>query len=98
MKIDGNSPIDDRKQLGSLQDLNKNREIGKKADAQKTDNDRDKVSLSEKAKEISELKGLIGEIPDIRQDKVEDVKRAIDAGSYNFDSLKVAQRILEEEL
>jgi len=98
MKIDGNVPIDDRRQLGNVQDLNKNRDLGKKADAQTTDNDRDKVSLSNKAKEISELKGLIGEMPDIRMDKVEDVKRAIDTGTYNLDSLKVAQKILEEEL
>jgi len=97
MKIDGSGPIDDRRQLGNVQDP-KNRDIGKKGDAQKTENDRDKVSLSEKAKEISALKGLIGQIPDIRRDKVEDVKRAIDTGTYNFDSLKIAQKIIEEEL
>ena len=97
MEINGNGPIDDRKQLGSIHDLNKKREIDKQVDSQKTGGSSDKVSLSGKAREISDLKGLIGEIPDIRRDKVEDVQRAIDTGTYNLDSLKVAQRILEEE-
>ncbi len=98
MIINGNGPIDDRKNLGNVQDLNKKREIDKGADTQKSGSRADKVSLSGQAKEISELKGLIGEIPDIRRDKVEDVQRAIDTGTYNFDTLKIAQKILEEEL
>lgn len=97
MNIHGNGPIDDRKNIGNVQDLNKTREIDKSVDSQKTGSSSDKVSLSGRAREISELKGLIGEIPDIRRDKVEDVQRAIDTGTYNFDSLKIAQRILVEE-
>ena len=58
----------------------------------------DKVSLSGKAKEINELKGLIEGLPDIRQDKIDAVKRAVDAGNYNFDPLKVAEKILVEEM
>ena len=97
MNINGNGPIDDRKSLGNVQDLNKKREIDKQVDTQKTGSSSDKVSLSGKAREISELKGLIGEIPDIRRDKVEDVQRAIDTGTYNLESLKIAHKILEEE-
>ena len=96
MKIHGNGPIDDRNQVGNVQDLNKKREIDKSADTQKSGSN-DKVSLSGKAKEINELKGLIGDIPDIRRDKVDDVQRAIDTGTYSFDSVKLAQKIIEEE-
>ncbi len=97
MNINGSGPIDDRKNLGNVQDLNKKRELDKQVDSQKAGSSSDKVSLSGEAREISELKGLIGEIPDIRRDKVEEVQKAIDTGTYSFDSLKVAQKILEEE-
>ena len=97
MIIDGNNPLDGKKLFSKVQDLNKNQDVEKKEDAQKTESDRDKISLSGKAKEISELKGLIDGLPDIRRDKVDALKKAIDAGAYNFDPVKTAQKILEEE-
>ena len=42
------------------------------------------------------LKALINELPDIRTDKVEQLKKAIDTGFYNIDSYKVAEKMLEE--
>ncbi len=52
--------------------------------------------MSAKAKKIIELKGLIDQLPDIRRDKVDAIKKAIDSGNYNIDSQKTAQKILEE--
>ena len=97
MKINGNLPIEEKKLLNRTQDLSKNQNLEKKDEAQKTESGRDKVSLSGKAREISELKGMIEAIPDIRRDKVDAVKKAIDAGTYGFDAVKVAQKIIEEE-
>lgn len=96
MKINGNNPIEGKDLYNKIQDLNKNREAEKKNDTQKTGSDNDRISLSGKAKEISELKQLIDQLPDIRRDKVEEIKKAIDAGNYTMDSLKVAEKILEE--
>ncbi len=98
MNIDGNMPLDVKKNLGSVQDLKKNQDVEKSSETNKTESEKDKVSLSGKAKEISDLKGLIGQIPDIRRDLVDSVKKAIDTGTYNFDSLKVAHKILQEEI
>ncbi len=98
MKIEGHNPIDGKDLYNKVQELKKNQEAEKQANAQKADNDKDKdkISLSGEAKEISELKSLIEQLPEIRTDKVEELKKAIDAGSYNIDSLKVAEKILEE--
>jgi negative regulator of flagellin synthesis FlgM len=96
MKIQGNNPIDGKELYGKVQELNKNQETEKKEGAQKADGNKDKISLSGRAKEISELMGLIEQLPDIRMDKVEELKKAIDTGNYNFDPLKVAEKILEE--
>jgi flagellar biosynthesis anti-sigma factor FlgM len=56
----------------------------------------DQVHLSGKAKELDDLKQVIHQMPEIRTDKVEALKKAIQEGSYQVDSLKVAGKILEE--
>ncbi len=95
MKIEGNSQISGKDLLNRVNDPGKNQEAEKKADTQDTGT-KDKISLSGKTREIDELKALIRDLPDIRTDRVEDIKKAVDAGSYNIDSLKVAEKILEE--
>jgi negative regulator of flagellin synthesis FlgM len=96
MKIQGNNPIEGKDLYNKVKELKKNEDIEKKQDAQKTDANEDKISLSGRAKEIGDLKSLIEQLPEIRSDKVEDIKKAVDAGTYNIDSLKVAAKILEE--
>ncbi|MEW6599410.1 MAG: flagellar biosynthesis anti-sigma factor FlgM [Nitrospirota bacterium] len=97
MKIQGNNPLDGNELYGKVQELKKNQDAEKKDGVQKSDS-RDKISLSGRSKEISELMGLIEKLPEVRMDRVEELKKAIDAGNYNFDSYKVAEKILEEEL
>ncbi len=96
MKIQGNNPLDGKELYGKVQELNKNQETEKKEGTQKADSNKDKISLSGRATEINELMGLIEKLPEVRMDKVEELKKAIDTGNYNFDSLKVAEKILEE--
>lgn len=57
----------------------------------------DQVHLSEKAKEISRLKKIIEEMPEIRTEKVEALKKAIADGQYRIDPLALAGKILEEQ-
>jgi negative regulator of flagellin synthesis FlgM len=96
MKIEGNNPVESQELYGKVQESGKNPETDNKEGAQKSDNSKDKISLSGRAKEINELKVIIEELPDIRTDRVDEVKRTIDAGNYNVDSLKVAEKVLEE--
>ncbi|MBI5408122.1 MAG: flagellar biosynthesis anti-sigma factor FlgM [Nitrospirae bacterium] len=95
MKIDGNNPID-RKDLYKVQEAAGNQGAEKKKEVEKTDEEKDKISLSGKAKEIDELKALIDQLPEVREEKVDSIKQAIDAGTYNIDARKIAQKILEE--
>ncbi|RJQ55746.1 MAG: flagellar biosynthesis anti-sigma factor FlgM [Nitrospiraceae bacterium] len=96
MKIDGNNPVDKKDLYNKVQEVTDSKKADKKGEAQKSEAEKDKISLSEKAKEISELKAEIDELPDIRTDKVDELKKAIDAGNYNIDPRKIAQKILEE--
>ncbi len=96
MKIDGNNPVEGKELYNKVQELNKNQDAGKIDSTQSEESGSDKISLSGRSREIHELKGLIENLPDIRTDRVEEVKKAIDSGNYNIDSLKVAEKVLEE--
>jgi negative regulator of flagellin synthesis FlgM len=56
----------------------------------------DKVDLSGKAKEIADLVGIAKALPDVRTEKVAEIKERIDAGKYVVDPAKVAQRMIDE--
>ena len=96
MKINANIPIDDNKTNDKIGEIRKNQDVDNKDNANKTEDSKDKISLSGKAKEINELKRLISEMPDMRADRVDALRKAIDAGDYNVDATKIAQKMLEE--
>ncbi len=98
MHIDGSLPIDDKQLLNKVKETIKDKSADKKDGSQKTESDKDKVSLSGGAQEISKLKGIINDMPDVRVDRIDALKKAIDAGTYNFDSSKIAERMLQEEI
>ena len=45
---------------------------------------------------VAELKAEIEKLPDVRLDKIQEIKEEIDSGNYKIDSSKIAERILEE--
>jgi len=96
MKIQGNNQIEGKDLYGKVNDLNKKEQVGKSSVTESTSGERDKISLSGKAQEINELKQLIHDLPDIRTDKVDQLQKVIDTGSYHIDSYKVAEKMLEE--
>jgi len=58
----------------------------------------DKVQLSEEAKTLQHFESLAKEIPEIRQNKIDEIKERIDKGEYNPDTKKVANRMIREIL
>ena len=56
----------------------------------------DKVNLSGAAREIAEIMSSVKAIPDVRKDKVAEVKNQIDSGSYVTDAYKIAGKIIDE--
>ena len=53
----------------------------------------DKVELSAKA---LDLKSRAMSMPDIRPEKVDQIKMQVDNGTYNISSEKIAERMIEE--
>lgn len=59
--------------------------------------ERDSIELSESARERLALIEAAKELPEIREERVSILKRAIDSGSYEVDPRRLAHAILELE-
>lgn len=55
---------------------------------------KDCVSLSAEGKEAQAIRQKLAEVPDIRQDKVDELKRAIQSGSYRVSGKDIADKML----
>jgi len=58
----------------------------------------DTVSLSKEAREVAAVTQKLEETPDIREDKVAEIKEKIDNGTYTVDGQKAATNLLVESL
>lgn len=59
---------------------------------------KDQVTVSEAAKNIARLMVEVSNIPDIRADKVEELKSAINSGTYEIKGSEIAGKIIKEAL
>ncbi|MBI3592379.1 MAG: flagellar biosynthesis anti-sigma factor FlgM [Nitrospirae bacterium] len=59
---------------------------------------KDQVTVSESAKEIGRLQAEVSKVPEIRADRVEEVKNAVNAGTYNVKGEAVAGKLLKEAI
>ena len=55
----------------------------------------DKLNISNKAVQFKEIKKELKASSNLRQEKVEDLKKAVTKGNYEIDSEKVAEKILD---
>ena len=58
----------------------------------------DMVNISSKGAQIQQIKSMIENIPDIRQDQVDTVKQNLESGNYQVNSDKVANAMIREGL
>ncbi len=56
------------------------------------------VSLSGTTQQVAAVRKQLDAIPDVRMDKIVDIKMAVDAGSYKVESGKVAKKMIDESL
>lgn len=58
----------------------------------------DEVSISEKGKDVSEMTSTLKEMPDVRADKVAELKERIANGTYNISGKDIASKIINTAL
>lgn len=57
---------------------------------------KDQVVFSENAKDFTTIYQKLSDVPEVRQDKVDQIKKSMEEGSYNVSSREVAQKILSQ--
>ena len=58
----------------------------------------DKVDISRTAREVKKARAQLDNVPDIREEKVAEVKNEIDNGTYRIDGKKIAFNMIKESL
>ncbi len=58
----------------------------------------DKISLTQQAKELLMIEKLVYEQTEIDNERVENLRLAIDAGQYNINTQRVAEKLIEFEM
>jgi len=56
------------------------------------------IEISERAQLMKQAMELARNTPDVRKDKIESLKKSVKDGTYQVDSSKVADRLVEEHL
>jgi len=54
----------------------------------------DRVELSAGSREVLKMQEILQETPEVRKEKVADLKRQIEEGTYQVDSYKVADKMM----
>jgi negative regulator of flagellin synthesis FlgM len=58
----------------------------------------DSVHISQTSADMAMAKEIIKDQPEVRVEKVDEVKREINSGSYKVDGKKVAEKIIKENI
>ncbi len=98
MKIHGNRPPEGQDVYLRTEKTQGKDAIDKlqKANAIQKGTKKDNVMLSGKAKEVDQIKKAVETLPEIRTDKVEAIKKAIEAGTYRVEPEKIVNKLFEE--
>jgi flagellar biosynthesis anti-sigma factor FlgM len=98
MKIDGNKPNIDNKTILNDKKVDNIKTENNKRTVISSDISSDRVNLSSKARDFHKIAEVIKHTPDIREERVNELKEAIEKGTYKADSKKIAEKMILESL
>ncbi len=58
----------------------------------------DNVQLSARAQEFNRIKDVLGNVPDVRQERVDELNKQVAEGSYKSDPAKASENIVTDSL
>lgn len=61
----------------------------------KANKEKDSLAISDLAKDLQIAKKAVKHAPDIRMDKVNDIKKRLQSGTYNVSAKEVADKMVE---
>ena len=89
MRVQGNSHVESQ-ELQRAREVDRARDAERKESSDRTDDRRDRVTISDEARD----KNRKSEIR--REDRVEAARKADNSGDKDLDSMKVAKKVLDE--
>ncbi len=96
MEIDKSQSIQMDAYLNQVHDKNK---VGAYKDKpEKAAVKTDTVVISDAAKRVQEAKKQLDDLPDVRADKVAQLKKQIESGTYEINAEKTADKMIKEHL
>ena len=96
MEIENNQGIHINAYVNQVQDKNKVDSSNEKPE--KSAVKADTVVISDAAKRIQEAKTQLDALPDVREDKVAQLKKQIESGTYEVNAEKTADKLIKEHL
>ena len=96
MEINGNQGIGIGAYVNQVQDKNKVGTPDNKSE--KSAVKADTVVISDAAKRIQEARRQLDDIPDVREDKVSQLRNQIQNGTYEINADKIAAKMIKEGL
>jgi len=76
----------------------KSAETNKAAATRQVDPGAAKTEISTKARDFAKAKAAAGEAPDVREQKIADIKARIASGKYEVNAQAIADRMVDEHL
>ena len=58
----------------------------------------EKVDLSSRSKELLQIKNAVAQLPEIREEKIQELKTQIEKGTYNINGGQIAEKMVGESL
>lgn len=98
MKIQGRKPPDSNEISINIQKVRNasGTDERNKVNATPLQRQVDRIEISSKGKEIASIIASLNILPEIREEKVQAIKEAVDSGTYKIDPLRVAEKMLGE--
>ena len=96
MEINGNQGIGIDAYVNQVQDKNKVGTPDRKPE--NSVNKSDTVVISDAAKRVQEARNQLNDIPDVREEKVTELRNQIQNGTYQIDADKIAGKMIKEGL
>ena len=92
MEINGTNPLISLNANVQRLDASQQSERAQKSDGDSSDSDR--LELSVQSREFSQMQSLIQSTPDVREDRINQVRSEIESGTYNIKAEKIAEKII----
>ncbi len=58
----------------------------------------EKVNLSTQAKDIQQIKNTLSQLPDVREEKIQEIKSQVEKGTYNVSGEDIAGKMVGESI